>query len=469
MRMSLVATVALLAVGGVALTGVVLAQDRQTVTGPRTVYWMDVSTNSGIAGIDPMQAMMGGGGGGGTTLHLEVASQDPSGRRTEATHTVPAGARIGPELRLEGEDRRGPPPEDGVPEDYEQPRGRLFLFFGCGETAPRGQPVVIDFARVAAGQLPAGLESRVRGAQTPDPPSSRNWPSYAWGPQARGGAFSRGQSTVIPAGGSLVGDHRIQSNFGADIRFSLAAANDLLAPVSFTTNAPAASGAVSLAWNEVPRATAYGLAAMGPGEREGDMVYWTASAVQTWDAGLYGFISPEEAARLVRERVLLAPQTTTCAVPREAAQMMGVGTQRENGGGMVMLTAFGPEANFADPPRPADPRTPWNINWTVKVRTASNTMDMLGQSMSSMMSGGGGASRDPLAETAPPSGMSQRDWCRERAEARAAQAQQSAGSTVGGAIGDAIGVPGAGAAGRALGGLLGRNRNQEPADPLCPS
>lgn len=140
MRMSLVATVCVLS-----LSGAALAQDRQTVTGPRTVYWMDVTTNSGIAGMDPMQAMMGGGGGG-TTVHLEIASQDPSGRRTEATHTVPAGARIGPDLRLEGEDRRGSAPEDGLPGDYEQPRGRLFLFYGCGETAPRGQPVVIDFA-----------------------------------------------------------------------------------------------------------------------------------------------------------------------------------------------------------------------------------------------------------------------------------------------------------------------------------
>lgn len=463
MRLSLAATLGLAVLGSVAL-----AQDRQVVSGPRTVYWMDMSTHSGLSGSggNPLQAIMGGGGGG-TTLHLEIASQDPSGRRTEATHTVPAAARIGPDLRLEGEDRPSPAPGEGAVSGFERPEGRLFLFFGCGETAPRDQPVVIDFARVAQGQMPQGLQSRVRGAQTENPPSSRNWPSYAWGPQARG-AFGRGASALIPAGGSLVGDHRVQTNFGADIRFSLASAQDLLAPVRFTTNALMESGAASLAWTEVPRATGYAVAAMGPGEREGDFVYWSASAAQTWDAGFYGFLPPEEAARLVRERVLLSPQTTRCAAPREAVQMMGAG--REDRGAMVMLTAFGPEANFADPPRPSDPRTPWAINWTVKVRTASHTMDMLGQPMSAMMEpGDAGAARDPLAETAPPPGTSQRDWCRERADARAAQARQSAGSSVGGAIGDALGVPGAGAAGRALGGLLGRGRSQEPADPYCPS
>jgi len=463
MRLSLAATLGL-----AALCSFALAQDRQIVTGPRTVYWMDVSTHSGLSGSggNPLQAMMGGGGG--TTLHLEVASQDPSGRRTEATHTVPAAARIGPDLRLEGADRPSPPPGEGAMGDYERPEGRLFLFFGCGETAPRGQPLVIDFARVARGQTPQGLQSRVREAQTPNPPSSRNWPSYAWGPQTRGGGFGRGASTLIQAGGSLVGDHRVQTNFGADIRFSLASAHDLLAPVRFTTNALVESGAASLVWTEVPRATGYALAAMGPGEREGDFVYWSASAVQTWDAGLYGFLSPEEAARLVRERVLLSPQTTRCAAPREAVQMIGAG--REDRGAMVMLTAFGPEANFADPPRPSDQGTPWAIDWTVKVRTASHTMDMLGQSMSAMMEpGNAGAARDPLAETTPPAGMNQRDWCRERADARAAQARQSVGSSIGGAIGDALGAPGAGAAGRALGGLLGRSRSQEPADPYCPT
>ena len=36
----------------------------------------------------------------------------------------------------------------------QRPKGRLLLFWGCGETARAGQPVIIDFARVAQGQMP---------------------------------------------------------------------------------------------------------------------------------------------------------------------------------------------------------------------------------------------------------------------------------------------------------------------------
>ena len=35
--------------------------------------------------------------------------------------------------------------------------GRLLLFWGFGERAPAGPPVVIDFAKTARGQVPPGL------------------------------------------------------------------------------------------------------------------------------------------------------------------------------------------------------------------------------------------------------------------------------------------------------------------------
>ena len=37
------------------------------------------------------------------------------------------------------------------------PRGRLLLFWGCGERAPAGQPVILDFAKLARGEVPPGL------------------------------------------------------------------------------------------------------------------------------------------------------------------------------------------------------------------------------------------------------------------------------------------------------------------------
>ena len=45
------------------------------------------------------------------------------------------------------------------------------------------------------------------------------------------------------------------------------------------------------------------------------------------------------------------------------------------------MNAFGPEENFAFPPKPADPKAVWNIEWTAKARF---------QSFASFMTGMGG-------------------------------------------------------------------------------
>jgi hypothetical protein len=458
----------LVAAAALALAGVALAQDRQEVIPARTVYWMDVRTGTGLAGMggaDAARLMLSGGAPSSATLDLVIGSQNgPRRGGVEATHTVPRAARIGPDLDLEpGE--RGQPGQ--TQNEYEQPRGRLYLFYGCGERAPRGQPIVIDFARVAQGETPPGLESRVAGARTPNSPAERGWPSVARGPHDRGAGLA---ARVMPAGASIVGDHLVRSSMAPDIRFALTAEHDIMAPVSFSTNEVLPSGAVNLVWNATPRATGFAVVAMGQGERQGDYVYWTSSAVQTWDADIFQFISPSEAQRLVNERVLLSPQTTTCIVPQEAARMMGAGSADQQRASTVLLTAFGPEANFVDPPRPSDPAIPWRQEWAVKVRLNSTTMEMLGVPMAAMlaragvdMSGAAAVGRNPLAETAPPEGMSQEDWCRERAQAFRAQAENSPGANVGEAVGAATGIPGAGLLGRALGG-----RRRTPDDPYCP-
>jgi hypothetical protein len=41
---------------------------------------------------------------------------------------------------------------------------------------------------------------------------------------------------------------------------------------------------------------------------------------------------------------------------------------------MVNLQAYGPQADFAYPPRPADTKKPWNPEWIARVRFRSSTM-----------------------------------------------------------------------------------------------
>jgi len=67
-------------------------------------------------------------------------------------------------------------------------------------------------------------------------------------------------------------------------------------------------------------------------------------------------------------------------------------------GAIYGITAYGGEANFSYPPRPADPKTPWNIAWETKVRYKTSTGGMLGQDMAGMMGGNQGDDSAPAGD-----------------------------------------------------------------------
>ena len=109
----------------------------------------------------------------------------------------------------------------------------------------------------------------------------------------------------------------------------------------------------------------------------------------------------------------MSPQTTTCTVPAEvkaAAPDYMFGT----------LHAYGPEESFAYPPRPADPKAKWMLEWTARIRHRSTTGFLVG------IEGFGG-------EQAP---ATQQPQCKPK--------KKGFGGLLGGAIGGALGVPGAG-------------------------
>ncbi|MDH4106430.1 MAG: hypothetical protein OEV39_10000, partial [Gammaproteobacteria bacterium] len=81
----------------------------------------------------------------------------------------------------------------------------------------------------------------------------------------------------------------------------------------------------------------------------------------------------------LREKVLLAPATTTCDIPK--------GVFEAGSGGMLRMIAYGTELNLAHPPRPTDPKLAWEPDWAVKVRVKSVAFSMLG--MPPMDEGGG--------------------------------------------------------------------------------
>lgn len=418
-------------------------QPQQRVEPPKTVYWMTAGTQTGFGfapGAAPdmgqvMRMAMGGRGGGSVrSLELDLGSRHaatpPPPSSLVATHAIPPGMAMGAGLLL-----RSPPApvrereEPAEPPEFERPRGRLLLFWGCGETARPGQPVIIDFARVAEGQIPPGLFAgeRIRIAR---PPSRSTWPTFGEWPNDDRAAGSK----PIPAAASLVGPHRITGNYAPPIEFDLQ--QDWMAGLALS-QARLPSGAVALQWAAVPGATAH-FAQMFGGkgdDRDSTVVFWSSSEVQTFFSGLSDYVAPAEAARLVRAGQLMAPTQTSCAIPREAVAAVQ--------GGLLSLVAHGPEVNIVHPPRPADPRTPWIQEWAVKARFASRAGAILGMEGQAMAGAPGER------------GQGRRVCRRDTAEQIG---RELGGAVIGGGFGRVVGG--------AIGGL-GRRKQAQQAEEEC--
>ena len=436
-----------------ALAGVAaIAQPQQVVTAPKAVYWVSADTQAGLMamGMASMgQRMSATPPTQVRTLKLELGSTlAPTTGAAGAAHDIPAGLQMGRALDLRTPTRGQVPVErDPATPDTTNIKGRLLLFWGCGEHAGPGQPLVVDFAGLRQGQMPAGLTGTGMNLQLERGPSVDRSRTFGEWPNSDANPMRRG-STAVPANGSLVGDHFIHGNYSPDIHFALGADRDFMAGVQMTqTKAP--GGAVALRWAAVPNATGYFASVMGgmqgPGDAGGDMVMWSSSARKMFGGPANGYLSPGDAARLVGEHVVLAPATTTCTVPAEVSAAAPQAA-------MMVFNAFGPESNFAYPPRPADVRTPWNQEWVAKVRFKSGLMTMLG--MNGMnMAAMGGATPEQQAEM-------------QRAQCEQARAQRGG---MGGAIGSATGIPGAGMVGGAMGRAFGHKQKEQPADPNCPA
>lgn len=369
-----------------ALVAVPVLAQRTPTSGPVARYDVRAGTITGFGamggGAGAALGMMFGRGGGNSLqheLHLRLGSSQAAAKGApKADHFMPSGAKLGKSVQLvtPREERE---PVDAFPS--EKPRGRLLVFWGCGEHAPRGQPVVIDFAKLAAGQVPPGLWSstiiRDWGPTLANSRTFGRWP-------AEDNKYAKPDS-------SLLGAHRVAGNYSPEIQFSLA--KDFMAPLRVTaTQNP--SGSSLLAWSAVGDATGYVATLFGgkmaPGGQMGDMVMWSSSASRQFGGGLSDWLTPAQAAALVKDKTLLPPSATSCIVPSEvraAAPDFRMG----------MLTAFGPQEDFAYPPRPADARAPWNLEWTVRVRHRSMTswMDMPGMGAMGQASEGAGQAPPP--------------------------------------------------------------------------
>jgi hypothetical protein len=341
-----------------AIPALALAQ-QQVVKPPIAVYWVSAETAAGMSmpGMPAMAAgMMGPRGQSGRNLVLQLGSQQAASGEPKAEHDIPPGMNMGPMLPLVTPRREAPRAERELPEGMEKPRGKMLVYWGCGENVRAGQPVVIDFAGVAEGRTPPNLVAR-RVARAAGPAPGRNRTYGDW-PNPE-------QPMAVPANASLRGDHLVKGNYSPEIRFALD--KDFLDKVEL-----AASGN-SVRWNAIPNATGYFATVYGA-QNQDEIVFWSSSEVQEMGGALMDYLPPAEVARLIREKVVLEPKTLECTVPGEVV--------RKAGSPFFNFIAYGEEANFAQPPRPQNPKTAWEPLWAAKVRFKSTASLLLGESQS---------------------------------------------------------------------------------------
>ena len=414
---------ALLALGSVSLATVAVAQN---VKPPKAQLWMDVSTGS-MAGMPEMDlppgmggllgGLMGGRGGapGGNTAYgmartmnimpprvLDIALYNRLKPGVEALQAIPPGMRMGDTLQLvpppPAQPVREREPTD-VPQEYQTPKGRILIYWGCGTEVRPGQPRVIDLAR----GNPADFGAAFAGRYVPDR-GARVGPAYALYPNEQN-RVSLGRDS------SLVGEHQVLGDgVPASMKFTLGTAQDLMPPIDLQ-NSGSPRGSIALNWRPVTNARAYYLHAMGQ-VGNNDMVMWSSAETPDTGMGLFDYLPNATIDRWVKDKVLLQPEVTQCAIPKGIfAPPEGSAGRGENAGAMLRMVAYGSESNFAHPPRPADPKAVWEPDWAVRVRVKSHTMAALGEEQgarggrSAGPAGRGGAPMPGgMQDTPPPAG-----------------------------------------------------------------
>jgi hypothetical protein len=389
-KFCLVATLAAAAGGALAQS---TKGPQRVVRPPIAQAWIDVATFSGMGmpmgGGSPLNmlgGMFGGqtknnflntqAGGAGQWLDVTLSTRNTPAL-AEAVQRVPETTRLAPELKLRAPQaqRPAPPDDEGVVEsEHERPKGRLLMYWGCGDTVRAGQPRVLDMTSASATDLQRFFVSRratQRGAHSAA--GRPHWPNSE-------------DARMVPAGASLVGEHAFSGQGVPDgFRFAIGPAQDFMPPIELAQRD--AGGATQLQWQGLPNARAYFIAAMGS-RGESEMIIWTSSEVADFGMGLIDYQTNAAVDRWLGERVLLAPSVTSCIVPKgifgEAA--------------MLRMIGYGTELNVAHPPRPADPRIAWEPQWAATVRVKSVATAMLGMDMGAMMRGGGRGEQAPQGE-----------------------------------------------------------------------
>ncbi|KFI08861.1 hypothetical protein [Massilia sp. BSC265] len=382
-----------LAVSGLfALPSVLAAQPVQKVKPPVSQAYIDLATFSGgmqmPGGAGGLMGAMFGAKASDNTFGMTQA-QSPgrwmdvtlltrnNSKLTTATQSVPAGAKLGPVLNLLAPDQ-GPADvpayddTDPEPTKFEMPKGKMYLYWGCGAEVRKGQPLVLDLAKMDPKQFGKFFQNRSATSRVPQPaPGRPGWPN-------------KNDTRRLPDGASLVGEHGFAGAGVVDgFKFNIDAQHDLMPAVEASRDED--DKAVLFKWKPMRQASGWfvqsmGMRDAGKGEAgEMEMVYWTSSELPDMGMGLVNYQPNGSISKWQKEKVLLPAGATECMAPKEAVGPMA----------MSRVIAYGEELNMAYPPRPKDPKVTWEPQWNVKVRL---------KSVASLMPGMGAAMQAAMVE-----------------------------------------------------------------------
>jgi hypothetical protein len=363
------------------------AVEQQPSKPPIAQVWIDLSTVS--SNMPNMAAMRGGPGammgslfggkesgkdsgnnfgntrmmaGAGRWMDVTLMTRNNPSLQT-ATQSVPEGSKLAPTIALVSPEGTPPPvmvkpqsreeEQEPTPE-YKRPKGKMYLYWGCSSTVREGQPRILDMATAGPQDFAGFFQSRHATTKgTHSTPGQPLWPNKT-------------DSRMIPVDASLVGEHIFSGDGVPDgFKVNIDAGHDLMPAIELSNRDEDTSTIFD--WKAIDSARAYFIASMSS-RGEGETVIWTSSELPEFGMGLIDYQPNASVDKWLKEKVLLTPAVTECAVPKEALGKHG----------MVRMIAYGNEMDVAYPPRPKNPKQTWEPQWAAKVRVKSVTMTVLG-------------------------------------------------------------------------------------------
>ncbi len=363
---------------------------------PQAEAWIDIATHaSDVPGMATLSGFTSGGISGGLSslfggnknngnifgntriamapgkwLDVSVRARgNPS--LSEATLTVPAGMNLNKPLLLNvpPPEKYDPPTREGeaVPPKFERPKGKISLYWGCGDTIRAGQPRVLDAANATLADLERFFGA-IRNSTTMGARSEAGHPSWP----------NNTDDRKVPEGASMLGEHSFSgSGLPDSFKLTLGANQEFMPP--FNISKRPNNGATELSWQSVSGARGYFISALGlgggGGKDEANMIIWTSSQVPELGFALPDYQSNGSIDKWISERAVLSASTTSCTVPKG---IFGENSGGGGAGGFVRAVAYGNEAFFSYPPRIAGAKVQEPLQWRVKTRNKSTFMTLLG-------------------------------------------------------------------------------------------